>query len=472
MHFPKNFLWGGAIAANQCEGYSTRSVADHVSAGNMTTPRVFTHEIQNNVYYPNHVGIDFYHRYKEDIALFAQMGFKALRLSISWTQIFPNGDDDTPCQKGLDHYRNVFSELKKYGIEPIVTIDHYDVPYTLAKKLGGWKNRNFIDAYVKYCETIFNEYKEFVTYWLTFNEINVLFNGYGDIMSAGILPEKDAPVFNQTATKQERFQALHNQFVASAKAVQLAHHVNPANKVGCMIASTTVYPYSCHPKDVLEAQMMQRNANFFCSDVQCRGYYPSYAQQYLKKNGIDLHISDEDKQCLMDGKVDFFSFSYYMSTCVSTQKQKESADGNMVEGILNPYLKSSDWGWQIDPDGLRYYLNEVYDRYQIPLMIVENGLGAQDEVTKDGKIHDSSRIDYLKQHILAMEQAIEDGVNLIGYTPWGCIDLVSLSTGEMKKRYGFIYVDRDDDGSGTLKRLKKDSFEWYKKVIDTNGECV
>lgn len=471
MAFPKNFLWGGAIAANQCEGSTKKSLADHVVAGDRKTPRMFTNKINDNLYYPSHTGIDFYHQYKKDIAMLAEMGFKSFRFSISWTRIFPNGDDPEPNKEELEHYRELLKELKKHGIQPIVTINHYDIPFDLTKRLGGWKNRKFINAFLKYCQTIFTEYKGLVTYWLTFNEINVLFNGYGDIMSAGILPDEDVPLFSQTASKQERFQALHNQFVASAKAVIMAHEIDSSYKVGCMIASTTVYPFSCHPKDVLQAQKMMREANYYCADVQCRGYYPTYARQLLKENEIRLDITEQDEKDLMNGKVDFFSFSYYMSTCISTQKEQDQTQGNMVSGYSNPYLQTSDWGWQIDPDGLRYYLNEVYDRYQIPIMVVENGLGAKDVLEK-GEIHDIYRIDYLKKHIHAMEKAIEDGVELLGYTPWGCIDLVSLSTGEMDKRYGFIYVDMDNNGNGSLLRYKKDSYYWYKRVIETNGENV
>lgn len=474
MAFPDTFLWGGAIAANQAEGGYREggagdSLADHFVAGDRETPRMFTHQIKEQCYYPSHLGIDFFHHYKEDIALFAEMGFKAFRMSISWSRIYPNGDDSTPNPEGIRYYREVLTELKKHQIEPIVTISHYDIPYALAKRYGGWKNEKMIECYLRLCQTLFWEYRTLVRYWLTFNEINVLSNGYGDVMAAGILPQEDAPMFTQTATPTERFQALHHQFVASAKAVVLAHAINADNQVGCMIASTTVYPYSCHPKDILEAQDKMRMANFLCADVQCRGYYPSYAKRYFEKHQIDVRCTKEDAQILMKGKVDFFSFSYYMSTCISTQRQGDQASGNMVSGMTNPYLKTSDWGWQIDPDGLRYYLNAVYDRYQIPVMIVENGLGAQD-TPSEGEIDDSYRIDYLKAHIQAMSQALDDGVDLIGYTPWGCIDLVSLSTGEMKKRYGFIYVDRENDGSGTLQRTKKASFAWYRRVIESNGE--
>ncbi|MEY8309017.1 glycoside hydrolase family 1 protein [Erysipelotrichaceae bacterium 51-3] len=474
MSFPKGFLWGGAIAANQSEGGFTcggagESVSDHFSAGTRNTPRYFHHELKPDVCYPTQQGIDFYHHYPEDIALFAKMGFKTLRTSISWARLFPHGDDEVPNPEGIEYYRSLFTCLKENGIEPLVTISHYEIPLELAKKYSGWASRKMIDLYLNLCRTLFTEYDGLVRYWLTFNEINVLSNGYGDIMSAGILPEGDCPIFTSTADLSTRFQALHHQFVASARAVKLAHEINPENKVGCMIAATVTYPYSCHPKDILAAQEAMNQKNFLCGDVQCRGAYPSFALSWMKRNGIELDWHEEDAKILQEGTVDFYSFSYYMSSCISTQSNGEAGQGNMSEGTLNPHLETSAWGWQIDPDGLRYYLNEAYNRYNLPVMVVENGLGAADVVEENDQIHDDYRINYLRSHIQAMEDAIEDGVDLMGYTPWGCIDLVSLSTGEMKKRYGFIYVDRNNDGSGTLRRIPKDSFEFYRKIIAQNG---
>lgn len=479
MKFPDGFYWGGATAANQCEGAWNidgrgDSVADHFTAGNKTTPRFFTHEIKSDAYYPFHEGIVFYHHYKEDIALFAEMGFKMYRMSISWTRIFPKGDEDVPNEKGIQFYRSVFEELKKYDIEPLVTISHYDIPYHLAEKYGGWASRKCIEYFLNYCRVIFNEYSSLVKYWLTFNEINVLSNGYGDIMAAGILPKEDGMMFlagQDKETKCRRFQALHNQFIASAKAVILGHQINPDFRFGCMIAANLPYAYTCNPDDQLLAQRDMNLKNYFCADVLCRGNYTPMAKRYFQEEGIEIEIEPEDHQILKEGIVDFYSFSYYMSSCVSGDPDLAKAAGNMSEGVKNPYLKASDWGWQIDPKGLRYYLNEVYGRYQIPVMVVENGLGAHD-VLEEGTVDDSYRIEYMRDHIRAMADAIKDGVDLIGYTSWGCIDLVSLSSGEMKKRYGFIYVDRNNDGSGSLKRYRKKSFEWYKKVIRSNGEDI
>jgi 6-phospho-beta-glucosidase len=474
--FPKKFLWGGATAANQFEGGYNEggkglSIADVLTAGSHILPRRITPTIEDGVYYPNHEAVDFYHRYKEDIKLMAEMGFKAFRMSIAWSRIFPNGDDSEPNEEGLKFYDNVFAELKKYNIEPIVTISHYETPLNLAIKYNGWANRNLVDFYVRYCDVIFRRYKDIVKYWLTFNEINALTMPWGTFMAGAIMPKGYGEISNnELDNEQIRYQALHHQFIASAKAVKLGHEINKDFKIGCMIAYMCFYPLTCNPDDVLLAQQKDNLHNFLCSDVQVRGEYPGFAKRYFKEKNININMQENDEQILKEGTVDFYTFSYYMSNCVSADKNQEKIGGNISLGIKNPYLKSSDWGWQIDPKGLRWTLNNIYYRYQIPIMVVENGLGAVDKVEADGTINDDYRIDYLREHIKQMKEAILDGVDLIGYTTWGCIDLVSAGTGEMKKRYGFIYVDRDDEGRGTLNRMKKKSFYWYKKVIETNGE--
>lgn len=480
--FPKKFFWGGATAANQCEGAWDEggkgpSVPDHMTAGTKTTMRRMTPTIEESVYYPSHEAIDFYHHYKEDIAMFAEMGFKMFRLSIAWSRIYPNGDDAVPSKEGIAFYRSVFEECRKYGIEPLVTISHYEMPYHLCETYNGWADRQTIDFYLNYCNTIFNEYKGLVKYWLTFNEINVLAHSFGATVAGGILVEEDSAMFDlfegkggeSVANANRRFNALHHQFIASAKAVNLAHKIDPENHVGCMIAGMCTYPYSCSPDDLLANQNKMEIGNWLCSDVQVRGEYPYFAKRYFDENDIKIEIADGDLDVLKNGCVDFYSFSYYSSGCTSSDPNVLETAGNMMMGIPNPYLKASEWGWTIDPKGLRYYLNEVYSRYGIPVMVVENGLGANDIVEPDGSIHDEYRIDYLRQHIEQMAEAIRDGVDLIGYTPWGCIDLISASTGEMKKRYGFIYVDKDNDGNGTLARSRKDSFFWYQKCIASNG---
>lgn len=475
MAFPDGFLWGGATAANQYEGGWNEggkgpSGADMMTNGTHTTPRQITRMWEDGLFYPNHKASDFYHRHAEDIDLMGEMGFKVFRMSINWTRIFPTGMEEEPNEEGLAFYDRVFDELLAQGIEPLVTISHYELPFALTEKFNGWASRELIDLYVRYCEAIFTRYKDKVKYWLTFNEINCGTLPLGNFMGLGILNEGTRDFANQVDDPQLRYQALHHMFVASARAVQLGHRINPDFKIGCMIAYMTNYPYSCNPKDVIACQEKNDEANCYCGDVQVRGAYPHFAQSIWDKYGVELHMEDGDLEELKRGTVDFYSFSYYMSNAVATGSDVEESAGNLLGGAKNPHLKASDWGWQIDPDGLRYTLKELYGRYQIPLMVVENGLGAFDTVGEDGAIHDQYRIDYLRDHIVAMERAIEDGVDLMGYTMWGCIDLVSASTGEMGKRYGFVCVDVDDYSQGTFDRSRKDSFYWYKKVIASNGE--
>lgn len=485
MSFPKNFLWGGATAANQCEGAwnidgKGPTLSDFQTAGTVTEPRYATYrtlegevgkaymfqgipegakyEVIEGFHYPYHEGINFYHNYKEDIKLFAEMGFKLFRMSISWARIFPNGMDQTPNEKGIAFYRNVFLELKKYGIEPLVTIFHYDLPLHLEEVYGGWSNRELIHLFDRYTEVIFNEYKGLVKYWLTFNEIN-----------ATLLMHHFIPNYSNQM-KKRAYQEVHNQFLASARAVNRAHKIDSSYQVGCMLAGTCSYPLTCAPDDVLETQKKWQDDFYYCCDTMVRGEYPYFAQRIWKEHGIELEITDQDRMDLKAGTVDLVTFSYYASGCTTVNSDAEKATGNFSMGAKNPYLKYSEWGWSLDPQGLRYFLNELYGRYQLPLMVVENGLGAIDKLEEDGRVHDPYRIEYLREHVKAMSAALQDGVNLIGYTSWGCIDLVSASTGEMKKRYGYIYVDRNNDGSGTMKRYKKDSFYWYKQVIESNGE--
>lgn len=466
--FPKNFLWGGATAANQYEGGWNEdgrgmSIDDVITGGSVNKKRKITlPQPLSNVYYPNHEATDFYHHYKEDIKLFAEMGFKIYRFSISWSRIFPNGDEIKPNLAGLKFYDKVIDELEKYHIQPLVTISHYENPLTLSLKYGGWKNRKLIDFYIRYAKTLLMHFKGRVHYWLTFNEINMLTDAWGAVFGGGMLEKQDN-------TLENRFQCLHNQLVASAEVVKLAHQIDPDNKVGCMLAYHCGYPYTCKPEDVMMAEKYDQIHNLIAGDVHVRGRYPGFALRYFKENNLNIHIQPNDLQTLAQGTVDFVSLSYYSSTCVGTEESESKDKGNGTTGLKNPYLKASDWGWTIDPIGLRWVLNKLYDRYQIPIMVVENGLGAVDKITEDKKIHDQYRIDYVKQHILAMKQAIMDGVDLIGYTYWGCTDVVSASTGEFKKRYGFIFVHKFDDGSGDFSRIKKDSFFWYKDVIEHNG---
>lgn len=468
--FPENFLWGGATAANQIEGAwnldgKGPSIMDHMAGGNLKIPRKITPELLPGAFYPNHDAVDFYHRYKEDIRLLSEMGFKVFRMSIAWSRIFPNGDETEPNEAGLEFYDRVFDELHKYGIEPLVTLSHYELPMNLCKQYGGWRNRKLIGFFGRYAETVFRRYKDKVRYWLTFNEINCLTNAQGAYFGGGIILGEDEN------NGQVRYQALHHQLVASARAVKAGHLINPDFKIGCMICYMASYPLTCSPDDVLLAQEYDQIHNCLAGDVHVRGEYPAFAMRFFEKHGIRLNVTPEDRADLREGTVDYYTFSYYASHCVTADPMKASTiKGNLSEGVKNPYLKSSEWGWQIDAKGLRWVLNHVYDRYRIPVMVVENGLGAIDTVEQDGSVHDPYRIDYLRRHIEQMREALQDGVDLVGYTTWGPIDLVSAGTGEMAKRYGFIYVNKQDDGTGDYSRRRKDSFYWYQKVIRTNGK--
>ena len=461
--FNEGFLWGGAIAANQCEGAYNEdgkglSIQDIMPNG-IVGP-ISDGPVEENL---KLVGIDFYHRYKEDIKLFAEMGFKTLRFSIAWSRIFPKGDEETPNELGLKFYDNVIDECLKYGIEPLVTLSHYETPLHLAKTYDGWRNRKLIKFFENYCRVVFERYKGKVKYWLTFNEINSVI--HFPLMGAGILTPKEE------LTKQYVYQAAHHELVASALAVKLAHEIMPDSKVGCMVLGVINYPMTPHPDDMIASMERDQDLMFF-TDIHVRGKYPRYTKKLFKELGVNIQMEPEDEEILKN-TVDFISFSYYMSKCTAKDLSKyEKGRGNLTSGVKNPYLEESEWGWQIDPQGLRYICNYFYNRYEKPLFIVENGLGAVDELVEvngEKTVIDDYRIKYLNDHLVELGKAIEDGVEIMGYTSWGCIDLVSASTAELKKRYGFIYVDRQNDGSGTLERYKKKSFNWYKEVIRTNG---
>ena len=476
MAFPKKFLWGGAVAANQCEGAYLEggkglALPDMLLGGDVNTPRTFCPTIEKDRFYPSHEAIDFYHHYKEDIALFAEMGFTCFRLSINWARIFPNGDDAQPNEEGLAFYD------AKHGIEPLVTLSHYEIPWAIVTKYHGFYNRETIELYVKYATTCFERYKDKVKYWLTFNEINMplMSPQVGDMYGIGVIQDEDLKRTSPCKfpemkdVPQERLQALHNVFVASAKAVIEGHKINPNFMIGNMVCHVTRYPLTPKPKDMLETQRMDHIFNDLCGDVQVRGAYPYFAKKYYRSLGVDTSFMDDeaDKKLLLEGAVDFYTFSYYMSNCITTDESADKIEDSMLAGAKNPYLKASDWGWQID---LRWTLNKLASRYpDTPIMVVENGFGAFDKVEADGSIHDDYRISYFREHIRAMGEAVEDGVPLIGYTTWGPIDLVSAGTGQYAKRYGFIYVNRHDDGTGDFSRSRKDSFFWYKKVIASNG---
>ncbi|MEK4337199.1 MULTISPECIES: 6-phospho-beta-glucosidase BglA [Bacillus] len=478
MTLPKDFLWGGALAAHQFEGGWNAagkgpSVVDVMTAGAHGVPRQITETIEEGTFYPNHEAIDFYHRYKEDIAMFVEMGLKCLRTSIGWSRIFPKGDEDEPNEAGLQFYDDVFDELIKHGIEPVITLSHFEMPLHLAREYGGFRSRKVAEYFAKFAEVCFNRYKDKVTYWMTFNEINNKMDVNNPLF---LWTNSGVSVKEGENAKEVMYQAGHHELLASAWAVAKGKEINPSFQIGAMVSHVPIYPYSSNPQDVMLAEEYMRQRYFF-PDVQVRGYYPSYALKEFEREGYHIPFEEGDEESLRKGKVDYLGFSYYMSTTVKSDAVSDHngdiVNGALPHGVENPYIKSSDWGWSIDPTGLRYTLNRFYDRYQIPLFIVENGFGAIDQVEEDGSIHDPERIQYLASHIQALKKAVEyDGVDLIGYTPWGIIDIVSFTTGEMKKRYGMIYVDRDNEGNGSMKRLKKDSFTWYQNVIATNGEEV
>lgn len=521
-----DFLWGGAVAANQLEGAWNEdgkgtSVMDVMTGGSHGVIRKITDGVIPGEYYPNHHAIDFYHTYKDDIKLFAEMGFKCFRTSIAWTRIFPNGDEDEPNEAGLAFYDSLFDELLKYGIEPVVTLSHFEMPLHLAVHYSGWMNRKTISFFVKFAETCFARYRDKVKYWMTFNEINNQMNVKNDTFgwtNSGVQFSK------YENPELAMYQAAHNELVASALAVKAGHEINPDFKIGCMIAMIPIYPYSSRPADVILANE-EMHMRYFFSDIQCRGHYPAYALKMFERKGFSfinendgqtgdlesgdifgrkcgglmpakagdenvvrrnggaykltwdgIHVGRNDAEILANGCVDYIGFSYYMSNTVNSEVSvdiSKEVNATSPHTVMNPYLKATDWGWTIDPEGLRYALAVLYERYEKPLFIVENGFGANDELMPDGTCDDTPRIEYLRAHIREMKKAAEiDGVDVMGYTPWGCIDLVSFTTGEMKKRYGFIYVDINDDGSGTGKRYKKKSFGWYKNVIRSNGEAI
>ena len=482
MSFPKNFLWGGATAANQCEGAwnidgKGISIADCTRIKKNVNKKDYKslHEIKSEdieramstndtIEYPKRHGIDFYHHYKEDLDLFQEMGFKTLRVSIQWTRIYPTGIEEEPNEAGLKFYENLFKEMKKRNIEPLVTLHHYELPLYICNNFQGWYQREVIGLFLKFCKTVYTRYKGLVKYWLTFNEIDSIIRH--PFMTGGLIESR----FKPEEFEEVCFQAMHHQFVASAHAVKMGHEIDPENMIGCMICGITSYPATCDPKDIIANRHQWEKSIFYCGDVQCFGKYPTYAKRLWDEHQVKLDITEQDLIDLKEGTVDMYTFSYYMSSLVTTHEIKDQVGGNFTTGAKNEYLKYSDWGWAFDPDGLQYYLEMIYDRYQRPLMVVENGLGAFDTVEEDGSIHDSYRIDYYRDHIEAMKKAIDNGVDLRAYTTWGCIDLVSASTGEMAKRYGFIFVERYDDGTGDFSRRRKESFYWYKKVIETNGE--
>ncbi|MGX6995302.1 glycoside hydrolase family 1 protein [Pediococcus acidilactici] len=473
MKFPDNFLWGGSIAAHQTEGAWSEdgkgpAIMDYVTVGEDGQPRKIHQTIDPECRYPSHIGIDFYHRYLDDVKLLAQMGFKALRISIDWSRIYPNGDDLEPNPKGIEFYINLIDELKKYHIEPIVTLYHFEMPINLVKKYGSWQNRSVVELYLKFCKTMFTALRGKVKYWVTFNEMNHIDprTEASDIFTYIIAGLK----YSEMKDKSQTLATIgYNMTLASCKAVRLGHEIDASNKIGCVFGIEPVYPINSEPENIMNA-FRQMDRDFYQIDAMCNGEFPQYKLAEYEDDGIQLAFSKNDSEDFKEGKIDFIGMNYYASSVAEYHGAKE-AKSALFGGLTNPFLETSKWGWTIDPVGIRYLLNYTYRKYGIPIMITENGLGAEDRLDDNGKIHDDYRIDYLRKHVQEVKKAVEiDQVNCFGYLTWGPIDLVSATTGQMSKRYGFIYVDLDDSGRGTLQRLKKDSFDWYKKVIKSNGK--
>lgn len=459
--FPDNFLWGGAIAANQAEGAYDEDgkgldIADCFPHG---IKHEYDPELVPGRFYPAHEAIDFYHRYREDLALMQEMGFKVFRTSIAWSRIFPNGDEEQPNEKGLQFYDDLFDEMLSRGIQPLVTLSHYETPVHLVKEYGSWRSRKLIDFFLRYCETVFTRYRDKVKLWLTFNEINNMRR----------MPGAAGGIFFEAGENHQQviYQASHHMFVANSLAIKKCHEIIPDAKIGCMLSLSNTYPHTCKPEDVFETMELRRRSLLF-GDVMIRGYYPDYMARIWADEDVQVQMAPGDEEIIRTYTADYLGFSYYR-TSTHEYGQPFHGDTGGDQGTPNPYLETTPWGWQIDPVGLRYTLNELYDRWQIPLFVVENGLGQVDTPDEEGHIHDDYRIDYVRRHVQALKEAVRDGVEVMGYTYWGPIDIISAGTGEMKKRYGFVYVDRDNEGHGTMARRRKDSFEYYRRVIQSNG---
>ena len=482
MGFPNGFVWGGALAAAQFEGVwqadgKLPSIQDHVCGCEAGGERMFSAVLHPEAYYPSHNAVDFYHHVDEDLALLAGMGFTCLRMSIAWPRFFKDAACLVPNEEGIAFYEHVFDVCAHYGMEPIVTINHFDMPLEIACAHQGFLSRETIELFMRFAELAMRRFKGKVRYWLPLNEINFGMMPLGAFKAQGIVPKEIAcsdewfPSHSFPVSLQDRMQALHHQLVASALVAKLAHEIDPENRVGCMIGHVTQYPLSCDPLDMLACQENDRLINKFCGDVLVRGAYPPYIRAWMRSNGVEIAEEPGDAQLLAENTVDFYAFSYYMTNCISAKYVGERVDGNLIGGLKNPHLQASEWGWQVDPEGLRYTIHELQDRYEVPLMVVENGLGARDVVEADG-IHDHYRIDYMRTHIAQMRRAIEEGADVIGYTAWSPIDSVSASTGQMSKRYGMVYVDRDDAGGGDMRRIRKDSYDWYRTCIESNGAML
>lgn len=466
--YPEDFLWGGAIAANQAEGAfdvdgKGLSIADfHEYKKQLGKDDRLEHATisasddmfinDEKKYYPKRYAIDFYHTYKEDIKLMAELGIKCFRTSINWTRIFPTGIEEEPNEKGLNFYDNVIDELLKYGIEPVITLSHYEMPIYLVENYGGWTSVKTVEAFEKFSFACLKRYSNRVKYWITFNQINLLsFNTLG-FTSSQVKNELEAT-----------YQAVHYQFVAQSKVKEIANRLDLDIMVGTMLSDKIAHPATCKPEDVL-FNYRKNQMEYLFGDVAMRGEYPGYAHRFFYENNLAIKMTTEELELIKNNTMDYLSFSYYYTKINDSEINTFSP----MDKSKNPYLNTSEWGWEIDPIGLRTALNMYYDRYQCPIFLTENGLGARDKF-EEGKINDDYRIEYLEKHFIQMKEAIKDGVNLIGYCLWSPVDIVSCSSAEMVKRYGVIHVDMDNLGNGTKRRTPKKSYNWYRNIIETNG---
>jgi 6-phospho-beta-glucosidase len=477
--FPKDFLWGGAIAANQAEG-AWREDGKGISVADvnrlkeelplekrynrdLSTEDVRQALADTEATYPKRFGIDFYRTYKDDLKLLAGTGMNAFRTSINWARIFPNGDDEKPNEAGLKFYDSLIDEIIKNNMRPLITISHYEFPINLALNYNGWYDRRLIEFFTRFCEVVFERYKDKVLDWILVNQVNLIkFESFNHL---GVPSDK------VTNLLEAKYQAVHNELVACGRAIRIAKKINPHFNIGNMIYDDISYAASCKPEDVL-ATCKRNQMEYFFSDIAIRGSYPGYALRYFDENNIHIEFGKDDEADLQN-TIDFLAISYYytmISDAQSVNQKDEPEIASHNNEYPNPHIKQSAWGWGIDPIGMRIKLNYFWDRYQIPIVIAENGIGCFDKVEADGSVHDPYRIEYLRAHIEQLKEAIKDGVKITAYHPWGPIDIVSASSSEMDKRYGFIYVDLDNHGKGSGKRILKDSYHWYKEVVASNGE--
>lgn len=462
LDFPEHFLWGASTSAYQVEGAWDEDGK---------SPSIIDMYEHPAGYADFTVASDHYHHFAEDIALFAKMGLKAYRFSIAWTRILPQGMGEVN-PAGVEHYRAVIAECRKYGIEPVVTMYHFDLPWCLEQQ-GGWLNRATIDAFENYARVLFTEYGSEVKYWLTINEQNTM------ILHPGAI---GLPKGGQLPSRKELYQMNHHMMLAQARVMKLCHAMCPQAKIGPALNLTAMYPETCRPEDAIAAHNWEVLRCWNFADMPVFGQYHPLAMRYLEDRGLTPEIQPDDWGTLAGAKPDFIAMNYYSTATIAASRGDASdvsaraGDQQIMlgeEGVYraaeNLYVGKTQYGWVVDPTGFRYTLRKVCERYHLPILITENGIGAPDKLETDGSVHDPYRIEFYEKHLHAMREAITDGVDMLGYCPWAAVDVVSTHQG-YAKRYGFIYVDRDEQDLRDLRRYPKDSFYWYQKTIAENGK--